>query len=121
MNENIITFVASSSATAQAQIPAQLGQTLKTQVSIPAGKRGYISRFFFNVGKGDDARCIILARDFGKAWRVRRDLQNFQSHIAVQLDDYIDIGPRGDIKMQAAASTGTITVAAGYDYYLVRT
>lgn len=121
INANAITFTASTAGTVQANIGADNGQTLKSQVTIPSEHESHLTRFYANVGKGDDAEVRILIREQGKSWRVQRDLQIYQGHIAVHLDSPIVCPEKSEIKMQAKASTGTVNVAAGYDYYLLKT
>ena len=119
-NDDDIDIVATTAATTQAQIGAGLGQTLKSQVSIPAGFTALITRFYVNTSRGDDIRFILETREFGKGWRVKRDLQVFESHISVQLDTYITVSEKADIRCRAAVSQGSAVVSYGYDYKLVQ-
>lgn len=121
VNVGGISIDATTAGTVQAFIGAGLGQTLKTQVSIPANRQAYITGFFCNVGKGDDAVVFIEKRTNGQGWRVQRELRIFQNHIRVNLDSYIPVEAMSDIRMRAEAGTGNIAIAAGYEYIEVNT
>lgn len=121
VNANAITATATTAGSVQANIAALLGQTLKTQYTVPAGWDAYVARFYFNVGKGDDAELYIQAKNAAnQSWRIQRDLQLFQNHISIELDEFLFCPSKGQIRMQGKAGTGTIQVSGGYDFYLVR-
>ena len=126
LNENAITITATTDATVQASISALVGQTLKTQFTVKAGHTAYITRFFGGSSKGDGIQFLIETRLFNTAsnnnyesWRTKRDLEIFESHISVQLDDYIQLPEKTDVRIQALTDASTAKVAAGYDMIIV--
>jgi hypothetical protein len=107
-------------AAVQAYIGACLGQTEKTQYTVPANKTLYLSGFFANVAQGDKAVIKILTRENGKSWRVKRQLNIYQNHMRVNLTSYIKLVGKSDIKMTGINTAAAISVSAGWDAYLIQ-
>lgn len=119
VNVGLITIDATIAATRQGSIQANDGQTQKTQFSIPAGRTGYVRHFWANCGKGDDATVRLMVRNFGKSWRIQREIKLFESVVDIALQSYIKLPAKSDIRVEAISGvTNGINIASGYDLYI---
>ena len=118
-NENNIVLTATTGGSVQGQIGAGLGQTEKSQYAVPRNFTAYISKMYYNMGKGDDGEVTLDTRNFGEAWRVKRLLKIYQSEIDHSLESYIPVNGKSDIRQRAKSSAGGVQVASGYDFILV--
>jgi hypothetical protein len=118
VNEGVILIDATTASTRQASIQVGEGQSQKAIYTVPAGRTGYLTRFFNNIGKTDDALIRVMARENGKSWRIRRQLKVYQSDVVSELGSYITLPAKSDVCIQAKAITSTASVSSGFDMYI---
>jgi hypothetical protein len=120
-NVGTITATASSSATVQADIGIGLGQTEKSQYTVPAGFTAYIIAWGVDVGKGDDIDSTLQTRDnsTNSGWRVRRRLLVYQTD--VEEETFITAGEKSDVRVRAKAGTNNnIAVNTHYEMFVLK-
>lgn len=119
-NDGLITMTASTAGTVQGVIAAGEGQTQQTHYSVPAGRTGYISKIWVNIGKGDDATVRLQTRNGAgtKGWKIKRELKLFEATLDQPLQSYIKVEAKSDIRYQGQAGLASAKISAGYDLYL---
>lgn len=115
INAATITFTGSSSGT-QATIGLGMGQTQKTQYTVPLGKTAFVINTVASVGKNDDGVVNLMTRNIGESWRVRRIIKTYQSSVSLPMQSFIGpIAALSDIKMMAKTGAGGLSVSGEYD------
>lgn len=121
-NVGDITATASSAATVQASVGAELGSTLKSQYTVPTGYYAFIRDVTYGTGQGDQVQADIQTRNFEGAWIVRNRTNFAIAAIEERFSSPLRVGPKADIRIQAAkvAGTGTVITSASYSMFLVQ-
>jgi lipoprotein-anchoring transpeptidase ErfK/SrfK len=114
-NENNITITAQTAGTVQAAIGATLGQTEKSQYTIPKGKEVRIFSWTVSCGKAEDFDCELITREYGKGWRVRKRILVFQNEYVSEC--FIQLPALADIKVRATSiTTASKPLATSYRF-----
>lgn len=103
------------------------GQTQMAIYTIPAGKTGYLIRWYVTINDASgsaskSAQVSLKIREFGKVFRDRRDLgiSSNGGHVDVRLTFPIKIPEKSDIKITVeSAGANDSDVSAGFDIILV--
>ena len=119
-NENAITCTTTTDATIQGTIGAGLGQTEKTQFTVPANYTCIIHSWSADCGKGEDFEIELITQEFGKGKRVRQRAYLYQNQI--QEDIFVVCPAKTDIKISAKSITNAgKPLSASYNYVMYDT
>ena len=119
-NENAITCTTTTDATIQANIGAGLGQTEKSQFTVPANYTCVIHSWSGDCGKGEDFEMELKTAELNKGWRVRQRAYVYQNHI--QEDIYVVLPEKTDVKIQGKSLTNANKpLSVSYNYVMYDT
>jgi hypothetical protein len=117
VNENNITITAQTSGTVQAAIGATLGQTEKSQYTVPTGSKAIVFSWTVSCGKAEDFDCEFMVRELGKSWRVKKRILVYQNEYNSEM--YVECPARADIKVRATSlSNANKPLATSYRFTL---
>lgn len=105
----------SGSGTVVAHMQAGKSQTLMAIYTIPATVNAYGTQFTVGIGKGGDASFSPYVREFGGAFRVRGELEIYETTFTQTYSVPIPIGPRADIDFRATTSGNNFPATASFD------
>ena len=115
-NVGIITArTVSGTGTVVAHMEAEKSQTLMAVYTIPANMNAYKTQFTVGVGKGGDASFTPYVREFGGAFRVRGEVELYESTFTQTYTVPIPVGPRADIDFRVTTSGNNFPATASFD------
>lgn len=120
VNAGNITATASTAATVQARIDADVGQTEKTQYAVPLGYRVFATELQVNGAEQASMEGILVANTNNEGWRTKRRVFFPRGDIRVSLfGETFD--EKTDLKVQARSIGGVNKeVAADWTAYLLK-
>ena len=120
VNAGNITATASTAATVQARIDADVGQTEKTQYAVPLGYRVFATELQVNGAEQASMEGILVANTNIEGWRTKRRVFFPRGDIRVSLfGETFD--EKTDLKVQARSIGGVNKeVAADWTAYLLK-
>ena len=110
----------SGTGTVVAHMEAGTSQTLMAVYTIPATVNAYGTQFTVGVGKGGDATFSPYVRAFGGAFRIRGELELYESTFTQTYTVPIPIGPRADIDFRVSTSGNNFPATASFDLILYK-
>jgi len=120
VNAGNITATASTAATIQSRIDANVGQTEKTQYAVPLGYRVFATELQVNGAEQSTMEGILVANTNNEGWRTKRRVFFPRGDIKVSLFGAI-FDEKTDIKIQAKSIGGVNKeVAADWTGYLLK-
>ena len=113
------TGVPTVTTTKFAQIGIGNNQTLMAIYTVPADKKGYLTKFYASSPKGKDANVRMYRRPFGECFQLKEQINVYENASEFHHDVPVQIESRTDIEIRASSPsvTGTI-VCAGFDLYM---
>jgi hypothetical protein len=107
-------------ATKYAKMQAGNNQTLMAMLSVPAGKKLLITRWYANVGKGKEGVVDAVARDTtnSNVFKLKQRRRLFESTDASYEDIPFAFPEKWDLEIRGTCATAT-AVAAGFSYVLL--
>ena len=115
-NAGVITArTVSDTGTVVAHMEVNTAQTLMAVYTIPATVNGYGTQFTVGVGKGGDVIFAPYVREFGGAFRVRGEIELYQSTFTQTYTVPISLGAKADIDIRATTSGNNFTATASFD------
>lgn len=118
-NAGKITATASIAGSVQASMRAGLGQSEKSQFSIPLGFVGILIAWGSSVGKADDFEARLLTREFGKCWRTRSVEFLFEDSVEHTFHGQFHLHAKSDIKVTAIGGNINRPIESEYALILV--
>ncbi len=119
-NENAITVTTTTDLDIQANIGAGLGQSEKTQFTVPANYNCIVHSWSADCGKGEDFEIEFITQENGKGKRVRQRAYVYQNQI--QEDIFIVCPAKCDMKISAKSITNAgKPISASYNYVMYDT
>ena len=108
----------SGTGTVVADMLAGYSQTLMAVYTIPANVRAFGCQFTVGVGKGGDASFKIFTRELGKSFRIRADVELYQSTFTQTYAVPFNLSPKMDIDFRAITSGNNFPATASFDMIL---
>ena len=93
-------------------------QTLMAVYTIPANVRAFGCQFTVGVGKGGDCSFKIFTREFGKSFRIRADVELYESTFTQTYAVPFNLPPKMDIDFRAITSGNNFPATASFDMIL---
>ena len=119
-NAGTITATSSTASTEQARIDAEVGQTEKTQFTVPLGYRVFVAELQVNAADQSSMEGIFMTNTNNEGWRIKRRLFFPKGDVRVSLFGTI-LDEKTDIKVQAKSIGGVNKeVAADWTGYLLK-
>ena len=119
-NAGTITATSSTASTEQARIDAEVGQTEKTQFTVPLGYRVFAAELQVNAADQSSMEGIFMTNTNNEGWRIKRRLFFPKGDVRVSLFGAI-LDEKTDIKVQAKSIGGVNKeVAADWTGYLLK-
>lgn len=100
------------------EIAADMGQSLTTNYTVPAGKTAYILAMQASASKNQVADIFYFQRPFGGAFRVAATMSLNQSNQTAEFAVPIKITEKSDVEMKVRGSSNA-TISADYTLVLV--
>ena len=120
VNAGNITATASTAATVQSKIDADVGQTEQTQFTVPLGYRVFATELQVNGAEQASMEGIFLSNTNNEGWRTKRRVFFPRGDIRISLFGTI-FDEKTDIKVQAKSIGGANKeVAADWTGYLLK-
>lgn len=120
VNAGTITATSSTASTEQARIDTGVGQTEKTQYTVPLGYRVFATELQVNGAEQASMEGIFLANTNNEGWRVKRRVFFPRGDIRISLFGTI-LDEKTDLKVQAKSIGGANKeVAADWTGYLLK-
>lgn len=120
-NDGVITArTISETGTVVAHMESGTSQTLMAVYTIPATVNAYGTQFTVGIGKGGDATFTPYVREFGGAFRIRGELELYESTFTQTYTVPIPIGPRADIDFRVSTSGNNFPATASFDLILYK-
>jgi hypothetical protein len=124
-NEGLITATAATDSTVTAQIDALAGQTLMAIYQVPAGKTGYITRYYASMNNmtaatSGDVRMVVTG--FGGAQQTKHIvgmISTGTSFVDYRYELPLAVTEKSLIKLQGETSGNNVDITGGFDLYLV--
>jgi len=119
-NAGTITATSSTASTEQARIDTGVGQTEKTQYTVPLGYRVFATELQLNAAEQSSMESIFLANTDNQGWRVKRRTFFVKGDLRVSLFGEI-FDEKTDLKVQARSLAGVNkSVASDWTAYLLK-
>jgi len=94
-------------------------QTLMSIYTVPAGKTAYIIQYLASVGKGDDVKATLWARNFGEVFQLK-DHHIFYQRMSVRtFSPYPSYTEKTDIEIKGQIGAAGGEISAGFELILV--
>lgn len=120
-NAGVITArTISETGTVVAHMEAGTSQTLMAVYTIPATVNAYGTQFTAGIGKGGDATFTPYVRELGGAFRIRGELELYESTFTQTYTVPVPIGPKADIDFRATTSGNNFPATASFDLILYK-
>lgn len=120
VNAGNITATASTAATVQARIDADVGQTEKTQYAIPLGYRVFATELQVNAAEQSTMEGILVANTNNEGWRTKRRVFFSRGDVRISLFG-TTFDEKTDIKVQAKSIGGANKeVSSDWTGYLLK-
>lgn len=110
----------SGTGTVVAHMEAGTSQTLMAVYTIPATVNAYGTQFTAGIGKGGDATFTPYVREFGGAFRIRGELELYESTFTQTYTVPVPIGPKADIDFRVSTSGNNFPATASFDLILYK-
>lgn len=95
-------------------------QTLQAFFTIPAGKSGYVTRWYMSVGTGKELDALLQFRPFGEVFQVKQEFSIVQNTRELDFPVPLRVEERTDIRAFGnLTSTPAVSVASAFDMILI--
>lgn len=108
----------SGSGTVVGHMQAGVSQTLMCVYTIPARTPSYLAQFTVGIGKGGDAEFKLFTRDFGEVFRIRSQLELYETTFTQTYSVPLHLPPKMDIDFRATASANNFPASGSFDLIL---
>jgi len=115
---NVGAIEVKNGSTVVTEIKEEMGQTLQTVYTVPAGKTAYLNEMQVSSNKSQSVVVGLFIKEFGGVFRIRQSAALYSSAHTSKLNTPLRIPEKNDIDMRIKASTGQ-TVAADFELILV--
>ena len=93
-------------------------QTLMCVYTIPANTRAYGTQFTAGIGKGGDAEFKLYTRDFGGTFRIRAQLELYETTFTQTYSVPFYLPPKMDIDFRATTTGNNFPATGSFDLIL---
>jgi len=114
----ITAHTVSGSGTVVGHMEAETSQTLMCVYTVPANTRAYLTQFTVGIGKGGDAEFKLFIRDFGAAFRIRAQLELYETTFTQTYSVPFYLPPKMDIELRATTSGNNFPATGSFDLIL---
>lgn len=95
-------------------------QTLQAFYTIPAGKTGYLTKWYVSVGKGKELEADLMVRPFGEVFQIKQQLHIVESPFVVPFTVPLVITEKSDIEVRGSLdSAPAVSVSSSFDLILI--
>lgn len=108
----------SGSGTVVGHMQPEVSQTLMSVYTIPARTPSYLTQFTIGIGKGGDASFKMFTRDLGGVFRIRSQLELYQSTFTQTYSAPLTLAPCSDIDLRATTSGNNFPATGSFDLIL---
>lgn len=118
-NAGVITArTLSGSGTVVGHMQAGVSQTLMSVYTVPAHTPSYLSQVTIGIGKGGDAAFKMFTRDLGGVFRIRSQLELYESTFTQTYSAPLTLAPCSDIDLRATTSGNNFPATGSFDLIL---
>lgn len=95
-------------------------QTLQAFYTIPAGKTGYITKWYMTIGNGKELTSFLVVRPLGEVFQVKQEFILYQTPFAIDFTVPLEVEEKTDIEIRGKITQVPATgVSSSFDIILI--
>lgn len=120
-NEGTVTITATTAGTTHASLEPGVGQTQKTQFTVPNGYYGYFYQLYYSGLRNDQFTIDVQTKALNDGWRTRIVANGYEELGSFSLNVPGVVEPKTDIKVRAInTGTGSVDISAFYEMVFIK-